>query len=833
MAEDNEHVSPSDAELNSLLEHYQNGRYGDAEKLGVTITQEFPKHQFAWKVLGALFKLMGRMSEALFAKQKAVELNSQDAEAHNNLANTLQELGRLDEAEASYSQAITLKPDYAEAHSNLGVTLQELGRLDEAEASYNQAITLKPDYAEAHSNLGVTLQELGRLDEAEASYNQAIALKPNYTQAYCNLGNTLQKNGKLDEAEASHRQAIALKPDYAEAHSNLGSTLQELGRLEEAEASYSQAIALKPDYAEAHNNLANTLQKLGRLEEAEASYNQAIALKPDYAQAYCNLGNTLQKIGKLDEAIEKYKQSIALKPDYSEAYLNIGIALTDIEVKKPILGLPELICELLEKKVLVSPQILSRAAISLLKFDPTIKGAMKQYSDGELVQSLQEIIVSLSHVPLLLRLMKVCPLPDLRFESLFKDIRSAVLLSVSNIKNNTGTLIFQIALALHCFTNEYLYDQTDLEIEALKELEKLVDNKLTAGQHPSPVELACLASYKALHEYSWAQLITMPAELKELECRQIIEPEEEKKLRSKMPRLQEITDNVSTKVREQYEHNPYPRWVNLGLPLNPKPISTIVKETKLKITNTSINTVSNPKILVAGCGTGQHSIFTASRFKDCHVLAIDLSVSSLAYAKRKTEELGITNIEYMQADILDLGSLNRQFDIIESAGVLHHMDEPMAGWKVLTSCLKTGGLMNIGLYSELARQDIVRMRNEIEQSRIKSNNDAMRSFRNKVVRSEEKHHKEIVFSPDLYSMSTLRDLLFHVQEHRFTIPQIKNSLAQLELVFCGFQSKKIMQKFKLKGFAEDAVLNLDSWEIFERENPRTFSGMYQFVCQKL
>jgi Flp pilus assembly protein TadD len=162
--------NPSQKQLNSLLEYYQNGRFNDAEKLAVFITNEFPKHQFAWKVLGVIFGQTGKNSEAAHANQTAVALSPQDAEAHNNLGNTLKELGRLDEAEASLRQAIALKPDYTEAHSNLGATLQELGRLDEAEASFTQAIALKPDYAEAHSNLGVTLKELGRLDEAEASY---------------------------------------------------------------------------------------------------------------------------------------------------------------------------------------------------------------------------------------------------------------------------------------------------------------------------------------------------------------------------------------------------------------------------------------------------------------------------------------------------------------------------------------------------------------------------------------------------------------------------------------------------------------------------------------
>ncbi len=181
-------ANPPQELLNSLLSHYQNRQFNDAEKLSVEITHDFPKHQFAWKVLGAVLGATGRKSEAVDANQTAVILSPQDAEAHSNLGIALQKLGRLDEAEASYNQAIELKPNFAEAHYNWGITLQELGRLDEAEASYNQAIELKPDFAEAHSNLGNALKELGRFDEALTSFNQAIALKPNFAEALVNLG---------------------------------------------------------------------------------------------------------------------------------------------------------------------------------------------------------------------------------------------------------------------------------------------------------------------------------------------------------------------------------------------------------------------------------------------------------------------------------------------------------------------------------------------------------------------------------------------------------------------------------------------------------------------
>ena len=323
-------LSPFQTQLSSFSEHYQNGRFGDAERLALSITHEFPKHQLGWKALGAVYGQSGRNSEAVNANQTAVALSPQDAEAHYNLGITLHALGRLDEADVSYRQAIVLKPDDAEAHNNLGAILKELSRLGEAEASYKQAIVLKPDFAEAHSNLGVTLHELGRLDEAETSLKQAIALASGYAEAHSNLGNTLNELGRLNEAEASYTRAIALKPDYAPAHSNLGKTLNALGKLDEAEASYQQAIALAPDFAEAHNNLGVMLQELGRLDEAVASYKQAIALNADSPQLRYNLGVSLQELGRQDEAEASYRQAIALKPDYAEAYNNLGITLQDL-----------------------------------------------------------------------------------------------------------------------------------------------------------------------------------------------------------------------------------------------------------------------------------------------------------------------------------------------------------------------------------------------------------------------------------------------------------------------------------------------------------------------
>ena len=146
-------TNPSNHQLNNLLKYYQSGRYIDAEKLSLSITKKFPKHTFAWKVLGTVLKKTGRINEALFANQKSVQLEPMNMETNFNLGNTLQELGRLEEAETCYRKAISIKPDYAEAHNNLGVTLQRIGRLEEAMNTFIKIIELNSNLPKSHIKL--------------------------------------------------------------------------------------------------------------------------------------------------------------------------------------------------------------------------------------------------------------------------------------------------------------------------------------------------------------------------------------------------------------------------------------------------------------------------------------------------------------------------------------------------------------------------------------------------------------------------------------------------------------------------------------------------------
>jgi tetratricopeptide (TPR) repeat protein len=242
----NQTRSPSQTEINQLLELYQTGQLDLAQILATTLAEQYPNHPFSWKVLGALFKQTGKLQDSLIANQKGLEISPNDAEAHSNLGNTLKELGRLEDAETSYKKAIAIKPDFAEAHSNLGNTLKELGRLEDAETSCKKAIAIKPDFAEAHINLGNTLKELGRLEEAERSYRKAIVIKPDFAEAHTNLGLLLTQTGDLEGSRNMHERAIKLDSKKWNIYYNYSTYLYEISHKDPAIDSMKRAQFIAP-----------------------------------------------------------------------------------------------------------------------------------------------------------------------------------------------------------------------------------------------------------------------------------------------------------------------------------------------------------------------------------------------------------------------------------------------------------------------------------------------------------------------------------------------------------------------------------------------------------
>jgi SAM-dependent methyltransferase len=391
------------------------------------------------------------------------------------------------------------------------------------------------------------------------------------------------------------------------------------------------------------------------------------------------------------------------------------------------------------------------------------------------------------------------------------------------------------SLAQQCFINEYIYDVAAGEAERVQRLWERVVASLASGAAVPPLCVLALAAYRPLHRLPESQQLlgrSWPDAVRRVFVQQIQEPRQE--AATVFPILTPIEDDVSLAVRQQYEENPYPRWIKAAPAPPPIKFQEFLRSYFPLASLADVTERDGLDILIAGCGTGQHPIETARQFLGARVLAVDLSRASLAYAQRKTDELGLQQIEYAQADILNLGSLDRRFDHIESFGTLHHMADPWRAWRVLVSVLRPGGVMNIGLYSEAARQDVVRARAFIAERGHGSSVEEIRRFRRDLFALPESDPlREITSRRDLFSTSNCRDLLFHVQEHRLTLPPIKTFLAENDLQFLGFVLDSRIKRLYAARFPDDpAMTDLDKWHLFETENPKTFLGLYQLWVQK-
>ena len=372
------------------------------------------------------------------------------------------------------------------------------------------------------------------------------------------------------------------------------------------------------------------------------------------------------------------------------------------------------------------------------------------------------------------------------------------------------------ALAQQCFINEYVFSIDGDELQKAIRLREKLSDQLTKDKETSPLLVAAVAAYFPLHGVANSELLLKrkwSVEIDDLIRQQIREPIEELRDRSTIPALTTI-ESSSLPVRQQYEENPYPRWIVIP------PISAAAANS---------DTHRKSDILIAGCGTGQQSIDAAMLFPGARILAVDISLTSLAYARRKTREAGLNNIEYVQADILKLGTVDRTFDYTEAVGVLHHLANPAAGWRILLSLLRPGGTMRVGLYSEIARGAIVAGRALIARRGYPPTAEGIRACRQEIFRIRDGIERDLITLRDFYSISGCRDLLFHAREHRYTLPQIKAFLAEQQLAFLGFElPPEILEAFQQRYPEPAALLDLDRWHEFETVNPNTFLGMYIF-----
>ncbi len=521
-------------------------------------------------------------------------------------------------------------------------------------------------------------------------------------------------------------------------------------------------------------------------------------------------GDVFKQGGNYPEAIAAYKSAIALKPNLLEIGLPAfkAISRERAEVYAALGDIYHLEDQLNESisaywnAAALDPEHVSywirfARALRFAQFNqtnPLLKEAILFCLNHEKInpQNLALPGVSLMKLedplsdeflmdPLLLALLDQTIISDAQYECWLTSLRRKFLQHPELIETH---LPFLTALAEQCQATEYVY--------AINQEE---EQRLSSPEGIHPLLRKC---YQPL-----ATLTPKP--------------------------LKPVRNPISKKVQAQYEEHPYPRWkrVDQDAPIS---FQEHLEEIFPRLHQPDSDWPAHPRILIAGCGTGFHAINTAIQIKNSSVLALDLSEASLAYAREKANEMHLSNIEFRQGDILEMPS-QEPFDSIECVGVLHHMENAYTGWEHLRAQLKPKGWMCIGLYSALARQDIIAARQYIAKKGYQPTLEGIRKCRQDLfaLPKEDMVH-QVTESLDFYSASSCRDLLFNVHETYFTIPQISEMLAKLHLQFLGFYfSQPGVRLAYGKQYPDDpSMQSLQNWHQFELENPTTFINMYQF-----
>lgn len=578
------------------------------------------------------------------------------------------------------------------------------------------------------------------------------------------------------------------------------------GRFDDTEALCRIVLARSPDHPEAWMVLGKARMGQRRWSDAEAVLARGCSLNPGFAGLHAALGELYLELHRFGDAMGPIENCVLLDPAAGDQRATL-VAIYGARVFATFSERSKVAMTVCLADPAVTHSLMHRAWLSLLRLDPEEASTLELLdapdfesfcrlaSDERLSRWEASAFVSLG-----LRRFLVA---DPAFEQGLTFARRWFLQAGASGERYLPLLC---TLARYCFLTEYA----------------LVCEEDIAGlpAHPtSPGAVARLASYGPLAGHpdaaTFRALSEEPA-YRDLLDVTVREPIEEKAIAECVVEVAPVADAVSVLVRQQYEENPYPRWTTVGR--------------GGAVSHDIARLARGKTILVAGCGTGREAVDAALIFPAARVDAIDLSRASLAYATRKAAELRAANVFFRQADILDVARLGRSFDLIVSSGVLHHMRDPVAGLRALLGVLAPGGVLKIALYSTLARAAFAGAREWARSEGFAPTPQGIRGFRGAVLARPDGDpmRQRLTASYDFYSVSQCRDLVFHVEEHSFTLPELAAIFRELGLSVLRVEARgpRDIEAYRARFPADAPATDLRNWDVLERETPTMFSRMY-------
>lgn len=656
---------------------------------------------------------------------------------------------------------------------------------------------------------------------AESGFASCISLDEKNTNAWAQLGLVWDRMGRNEEACDAFRMAVSLDDKNADSLYNLGLSLVKLGSEDEGLQYLSKACELS-DSADMAISIGDVYYKATNYKNSSYFYMKAYQKDKTNPKLTQSLSISLFQEGDTSRAIFLVRGLLLRFPN-NQTYRSIFAELMnkwaqaefDPDTKTAIdICLAQ---DFIRHRNLAPSWcgvFLSDPAYQILRDFPTTKP--EDIDTKKFFHALKSSFLCLG-----LRRIITANAP---IEHILMHIRRYFISNWENYKSwPRGVLEFLSCLAVQCWYNDFIYFETPEDKENLSKLLAHLETEMSSSKKLSDdtakiLSLACC--FKPLYE-----IYTQNTDLEfSSSCKKIMEhllkaqfknPKYETSLIPKIKSFTEIEDVTSKAVQEMYENRPYPRWTSVN--------STKTSEALRNIS-------SNIEILVAGCGTGQEPALYASVLPEAKITAIDLSRSSIAYGMRMAEELGyLPRITFLHGDLMKVGELNKKFDYVVSSGVLHHLKDPDKGLSAILDTLKPGGKMSLSLYSKIARDMILNPASDyIKEKGYTSSLDDIRQFRQDIFKCSPDDPKSLCTrAGDFFNLSECNDLLFHVQEHRYTFPLIQEMADRHGLSPYSVSLSPQRKRDFFEMFPDGHLSDLALMDKYEQANPDSFGEMYK------
>ena len=227
------------------------------------------------------------------------------------------------------------------------------------------------------------------------------------------------------------------------------------------------------------------------------------------------------------------------------------------------------------------------------------------------------------------------------------------------------------------------------------------------------------------------------------------------------------------------------------------------------------------QILVAGCGTHQAAVLAHTN-PAATIVAIDVSEASLAHHRVLKERFGLRNLELHHLAIENVAALDRDFDLIVSTGVLHHLADPQAGMNALAACLRPDGVVALMLYARYGRLGVEVMESVFDDLALVQDEHGVAIVRDALAVLPPQHpvRSYLSIAPDLAFDAGLVDTFLHGRARNYTVDECIDLVEQSGLVFQDWLLKSSYEPVRVPGSTFlSAVSDLPDrtrWSVMER-----------------